>query len=556
MSCLKDFEILGEIGKGAFGYVYKVKRIKDGNLYALKKVYMNKLKPKEKENSLNEIRILASIAHINVISYKEAFYDNASNCINIVMEFAESGDLEKKINSLIKSKKYMTETEIFSYFLQIVNGLKALHDKKILHRDIKAANIFLFLNDIVKIGDMNVSKVMKMGMLHTQTGTPYYASPEVWNDKPYDYKSDIWSLGCLIYEMTTLKAPFRGTTMKAVFEKVMKGVYDPIPSFYSKSLANIINMMLQINHHNRPNADQLIGIINDKIKNSKLKINSIREDIRNNKYHKINSSSEKLLKTIKIPKRMNELNLVLPRSKYINRIKSSLNPISVNKTEILQTEDINDSKSVGSNIGNISAVHSKKEIRDMLNNSEVVEPSKEKNKENRDEINIQNIQNKQNLQNKQNKQNIQNVENKDGKKDELNRSIEILDIRNDNPLDVINKPILIKKKLAALANARPKSNNIGMKLGNNNINNSGSPNNSYLGNVANKISQSAEDEKILPHRKILNLKMNYHLRNNKNNVKDISQPSYDADKSQNSKIEERGRDTDKEINSNLVPSSV
>jgi len=86
--------------------------------------------------------------------------------------------------------------------------LKALHDLKIVHRDIKCANIFLTKEGKVKLGDLNVSKVAKKGLLKTQTGTPYYASPEVWKDKPYDFKSDIWSLGCVLYEMITLSPPF------------------------------------------------------------------------------------------------------------------------------------------------------------------------------------------------------------------------------------------------------------------------------------------------------------------------------------------------------------
>jgi NIMA (never in mitosis gene a)-related kinase len=87
--------------------------------------------------------------------------------------------------------------------------LKILHEKKIFHRDLKSANVFMNSDGTSKLGDLNVSKVAKKGLLYTQTGTPYYASPEVWKDSPYDSKSDIWSLGCVIYEMTTLKPPFR-----------------------------------------------------------------------------------------------------------------------------------------------------------------------------------------------------------------------------------------------------------------------------------------------------------------------------------------------------------
>ena len=105
--------------------------------------------------------------------------------------------------------------------IQMFRGLKALHSLKILHRDMKSANVFLCNEKLVaKIGDLNVSKVAKKGLLYTQTGTPYYASPEVWRDNPYDHKSDIWSMGCVIYEMVTLKPPFRAETMEALYKKV------------------------------------------------------------------------------------------------------------------------------------------------------------------------------------------------------------------------------------------------------------------------------------------------------------------------------------------------
>jgi len=93
----------------------------------------------------------------------------------------------------------------------------------ILHRDLKSANVFLSRNGTVKLGDMNVSKIAKKGLLLTQTGTPYYASPEVWRDQPYDNKSDIWSLGCVLYEMCALKPPFRADDMEGLFNKVCQG---------------------------------------------------------------------------------------------------------------------------------------------------------------------------------------------------------------------------------------------------------------------------------------------------------------------------------------------
>ena len=115
---------------------------------------------------------------------------------------------------------------------------------KILHRDLKCANVFLSENNIVKLGDMNVSKVAKKGMLYTQTGTPYYASPEVWKDQPYDNKSDIWSLGCVIYEAVALKPPFKAETMEGIYKKVLKGLYPKIPSVFSHDLNRLIKSLL------------------------------------------------------------------------------------------------------------------------------------------------------------------------------------------------------------------------------------------------------------------------------------------------------------------------
>lgn len=112
----------------------------------------------------------------------------------------------------MKSKKigaFIDEKDIWNISIQMIRGLKVLHDKNIFHWDMKSANVFLGKDGIAKIGDMNVSKLAKKGLLYTQTGTPYYASPEVWKDKPYDSKSDIWSAGCIIYEMAGLKPPFR-----------------------------------------------------------------------------------------------------------------------------------------------------------------------------------------------------------------------------------------------------------------------------------------------------------------------------------------------------------
>jgi len=110
----------------------------------------------------------------------------------------------------------------------------------------KSANIFLFKDGTAKLGDLNVSKVANKGLLYTQTGTPYYASPEVWKDQPYDLKSDIWSFGCVIYEMCCLEPPFQAEDMNGLFKKVLKGQYPPIPTHYSLDMRSLIKVLLQV----------------------------------------------------------------------------------------------------------------------------------------------------------------------------------------------------------------------------------------------------------------------------------------------------------------------
>ena len=129
------------------------------------------------------------------------------------MDLCDGGDLLHKITETQKKHHFLPEAECWSYFTQMVRGLGALHDYNIVHRDIKSANLFLNKDGVLKLGDLNVSKVAKTAMLKTQTGTPYYASPEVWADKPYNNKSDIWSLGCVLFEMCAQNPPFKAPDM-------------------------------------------------------------------------------------------------------------------------------------------------------------------------------------------------------------------------------------------------------------------------------------------------------------------------------------------------------
>lgn len=257
---INDFEVIKEIGKGAFAKVYLVKRKSDNLIYALKIVKITSLNIKERENTMNEVRILASIYHPNLIGFKECFFDEDSNTVNIIMEYADDGDIENKILEYKSMKKTFPEDKIWSYLIQILFGLKKLHDNNIMHRDLKSANIFLTKDGKIKLGDFNVSKFLQRGMTHTQTGTPYYASPEVWAEKPYNQKSDIWSIGCIIYEMCSLKPPFLSKTLDGLYKSITKGNYENIPKEYSSDLSKIISYMLEKNQYKRPNCCELLNL--------------------------------------------------------------------------------------------------------------------------------------------------------------------------------------------------------------------------------------------------------------------------------------------------------
>ena len=183
--------------------------------------------------------------------------------------------------------------------------MKALHDLEIFHRDLKSANVFLNSDGTCKIGDMNVSKIAKNGFLTTQTGTPYYASPEVWKDQPYDSKSDIWSLGCVLYEMITLRPPFRGDDMDTIYRKVIKGYFPRIPAHFSEELNQIIKILLQVSPNSRFSCDKI------------LTLPFILKFFHERHLTQMDEGIPFLLKTIRVPKNLHYLKENLPKPNYI-----------------------------------------------------------------------------------------------------------------------------------------------------------------------------------------------------------------------------------------------
>ena len=330
-SKISDFEKVKELGKGSFGSVYLVRRKEDHKIYALKSVYLQKLNKKEQQNSVNEVRILASVNHPNVIGYKEAFWDEKDNSLNIVMEYADDGDLQTKINKMRKERTRFEENLIWSYSIQMIEGLKALHDKNIMHRDLKSANIFLVKDKYqCKIGDMNVSKVIKEKELLTQTGTPYYASPEVWRDEPYSYKSDLWSIGCVIYELCNLKPPFKGKDLDELFLNVCKGKPERIYNTYSDDLWKMIQMLLEVDVKKRCDCNKFL--------NNPLIVRKMKElKNENNEYKNLEKNKDidegNLLETIRFDNIL-DIKRQLPTKKNYSNTNTSQLSNKINNNEI------------------------------------------------------------------------------------------------------------------------------------------------------------------------------------------------------------------------------
>lgn len=191
----------------------------------------------------------------------------------------------------------------------MTTGLKSLHDKKILHRDLKCANVFVTADKKYKLGDLNVSKVLKKDFACTQTGTPYYASPEVWKDQPYGVKSDMWSLGCVLYQMAALRPPFTAHDLSGLYKKVCAGVFERIPYNYSNDLQTVISSLLKLDPKKRPDVDELL-------QNPAVKKN-YKGDIELEAREQF--SSDCLLKTIKYnPKDLKGLKNILPKANYVD----------------------------------------------------------------------------------------------------------------------------------------------------------------------------------------------------------------------------------------------
>lgn len=186
----------------------------------------------------------------------------------IEMEYADGGTLAQLIHRGLQ----LHEQEILTMFLQCVAAIKYMHQNNILHRDLKTANVFLTKDRVIKVGDFGISKIMSTkSQAQTVLGTPYYISPEMCEGKQYDNKSDVWALGCILYEMACLHKTFQGSNLPALVNKIMKGTFEPVPTFYSLGFRDLVDQLLQRDPTLRPSAAETynrVNILLNKIRNS------------------------------------------------------------------------------------------------------------------------------------------------------------------------------------------------------------------------------------------------------------------------------------------------
>ncbi|XP_078077582.1 serine/threonine-protein kinase Nek5-like [Mustelus asterias] len=254
---MDEYEVIRLLGEGAFGKAFLVKAKDDNRQVVIKEVKTAKMHQKEKEASLKEVILMEKMKHPNIVTLFDSFEERQN--LYIVMEYCDGGDLMHRIN--MQHGVCFAEEQILDWFVQICLGLKHIHDRKILHRDIKTQNIFLCNKGVaVKLGDFGIARMLNntMELADTRIGTPYYLSPEICANRPYNNKTDIWSLGCVLYELASLNHPFEGNNLHQLVVRICKGRYAPISPRYTYDLRILSAQLFKVNPRDRPSINSIL----------------------------------------------------------------------------------------------------------------------------------------------------------------------------------------------------------------------------------------------------------------------------------------------------------
>lgn len=243
------------IGRGAQGSVHLIER--EGVMRVSKRVDLGRLRTRERQAAFRECSILKAFSHPHIVQYADSFEED--NCLVLIMEWCRRGDL----SMLIAERQRIDDEAIAKWLGQLASGLHYMHSRRVLHRDLKSSNIFLSADDDVKLGDFGIAKVLESTTAQADSvvGTAHYLSPELCRGQPYSYSSDLWALGCVIYELCTLNKPFDGSNLLAVCNKVVDSEPESIDDTRDPVLKQIVSRLLDKKPEERPRAHELVARI-------------------------------------------------------------------------------------------------------------------------------------------------------------------------------------------------------------------------------------------------------------------------------------------------------